>query len=152
MGDGKSSGAQQVDTYNLIDAATQVEELADKDHFGKALSAFRASMKNYSVTTLDKVATDHDSKPDDFQHVGANASWVNPFGNFSDADHLLAHVDDVHQAAIKDGQALMHALGRMAGALQAAADLYDKNEDKNSAVSKRVMQRLMTGSATSYEA
>lgn len=152
MGDGKPSGAQQVETYNLIDAATKVEELAGEDGFGKALSAFGASMRNYSVKTLDGVAAGHDSKQDDFQPGGANASWVNPFGHFSEADHLLAHFDDVHQAAIEDGRALVQALGRMAGALRAAADLYDKNEDKNSAVSKKVMQRLMTGSATSYEA
>ncbi|BCJ37983.1 hypothetical protein Athai_54860 [Actinocatenispora thailandica] len=152
MGDGKSSGAQQVDTYNLIDAATKVKELAGKEGFGKALSAFQASMRNYSVKTLDKVAADQSSKSKDFQSVGANASWVNPFGHFGEADHLLAHVDDVHQAAVEDGRDLMAALVRMAGALKAAADLYDQNEDKNSAVSKEVMRRLMTGSATSYEA
>jgi hypothetical protein len=152
VGDGKSGSAQQVDTYNLIDAATKVEELAGEDGFGKSLSAFRTSMRNYSVKTLDRVAANAGTKPDHSQHVGANASWVNPFGNFSEADHLLAHFDDVHQAALRDGHALMQALSRMAGALRAAADLYDKNEDKNSTVSKKVMQRLMTGSATSYEA
>jgi hypothetical protein len=152
VGDGKSSSKQQVDSYALRDAATKVEELAGEYHFGKALSAFSTGMRNYSVKTLDRVAAEHDSKPKDFQPGGANGNWVNPFGHFSEADHLLAHFDDVHQAAINDGHALIQSLGRMAGALSAAADLYDQNEDKNSAVSKKVMQQLMTGSATSYEA
>ena len=155
MGDGKSSGSQQVDTYYLKRAADEVEQLA-RD-FTKDISSFKSGMKNYSLDTLDEVSAerakrirgkDYDksvAEQDGFQHAGATSDWLNPFGRFTEADEVQGRVDQVHKTAIDDGESLGQALDRLAGALRAAALEYERNEGKNSALSKKEMQQLLTG-------
>ncbi|MEV0842772.1 hypothetical protein AB0I55_24935 [Actinocatenispora sera] len=154
MGD----GVQQVYPADLRQAARKVRELATQ--FAKDRSTFKAGMKNYSMDTIDKVTAergkrirgeDYDksiAEKDGQQHSGATSDWLNPFGRFTEADRLQSHVDDVHLSALKDGKSLTSALQRLSGALDAAADLYEQNEGKNSALSKKMMQQLLTATSS----
>ena len=155
MGDG---GAQQVDPYDLRRAARDVRSLANT--FDTEVSAFQSGMRNYSLDVLDQVAAERQKRmrgedyndslanKNGLQSSGATTDWLNPFGRFSEADRLQSHVDQVHKSAIKDGHSLVQALHRLARALYAAADVYEQNEGKNSALSKKVMQQLLNDTST----
>jgi hypothetical protein len=159
VGDGKSSGAaHQVDPFDLTRAARDVRKVA-RD-LRKDTSTFKAGMSNYSMATIDKVTEergkrikgeDYDksiAEKEGLQHAGATSDWLNPFGRFNEADRLQSHVDDAHLAAIEDGKDLADALDRLAGALFAAAKMYEQNEGRNSAISKKIMQQLLAGPNT----
>jgi hypothetical protein len=151
-------GAQQVYPADLRRAAEQVRTAVK--HLTSGMDAFRDGMRNYSMATIDKVTAergkrirgeDYDksiAEQDGLQHSGATSDWLNPFGRFTEADRLQYHVDDVHLSALKDGDSLADTLKRLSGALDKAADFYEQNEGKNSALSKKMMQRLLTGTTS----
>jgi hypothetical protein len=151
-------GVQQVYPADLRRAAREVDSLIKQ--LNRDMHAFKSGMSDYSMATIDKVTAergkrirgeDYDksiAEKDGLQHSGATSDWLNPFGRFAEADRLQYHVDDVHLSALKDGESLAHALKRLSDALDAAADLYEQNEGKNSALSKTMMRRLLAGTIT----
>jgi hypothetical protein len=158
VGDGKSSGAaHQVDPDDLRFAAHNLRKLAST-FSDDGVIAFKSGMKNYSMATLDKVTSARSKRihgedfskaaadPKGIQHAGATSDWLNPFGRFSEADKLQFEFDNVHLSATKDGEFLVAELKQLANALDAAADFYQKNEGKNTDLSKKMMKNLLVTS------
>ncbi|HEY3505807.1 MAG TPA: hypothetical protein VGN37_23845 [Actinocatenispora sp.] len=156
MGDGRpSSTKQQVDPYDLRDAANALRKRARSFH-DDVLTTFRQSMGPYSAVRLDEIAAerakrirgkDYDKSTAEDKKVpaGATSDWLNPFGRFHEADRLMARVDDARADAITDGIEVLGELTRMADALDAAADFYEANEGTNTNLTKNLMQGFLAG-------
>ena len=162
MGDHASSGKHQVDPDDLRHAARALRKQADafEEH---VINKFHTGMRPFSVERLDKISTerarrirgkDYDESVAEDKTVpsGATSDWLNPFGRCDEADHLFVRVDDARAAAIRDATEVLHEMDRMAGALERAAKFYEDNEHTNTALTKQLMERFLTGTAGAGQA